>query len=262
MNDKLRRLTSVRGRLGTRVHDSDTGAEGVDDLREAILRAVTHDLRTPLTGIKAAATSLLCRDVEWSDDAMRAFCEIVDEEADRLDRLIGNLLALSRLQSGVLDLQLGAVSLVDAVDDALVAIGSPRERVVVEVPNTLPLVAADAALLSRAVANVIENALQWSLDEQAVLVRAEVDGDVVRVQVVDHGAGIPGDRLDSVFTSFQRFDDGPTVHRQGLGLGLAVARAAVEAGGGSLSPQPTTDVGTTMVFWLPVFCTWESQSPH
>jgi two-component system sensor histidine kinase KdpD len=113
----------------------------VEDLREAILRAVTHDLRTPLASIKAAATSMLMPDVHWSEDATRALCEIVDEEADRLDRLIGNLLATSRLRDGPLDTHLGPVSLSDVVGAAILAISPAAARVFVDVPDGLPLVA-------------------------------------------------------------------------------------------------------------------------
>jgi two-component system, OmpR family, sensor histidine kinase KdpD len=240
-------------RLHQQAAVTGTGPGDIEDLREAILRAVTHDLRTPLASIKAAATSMLTPDVHWSDDAARALCEIVDEEADRLDRLIGNLLAMSRLQGGALDIRLGPVSLSDVVGTAILAIRPPADRVFVDFADTLPLVAADGAMLQRAVANVVENALRWSPDDRRVRVGADVEDGEVWMRVVDHGSGITDERRAAVFEPFQRLDDGPTVHERGLGLGLAVARAAVEASGGSLVLEETPGGGTTAAFRLPVY---------
>ena len=133
--------------------------ERANDLRLAILSAVSHDLRTPLSGIKASVTSLLDREVEWSSDDRSAFLRTIDEEADRLDALVGNLLDMSRLQSGALQVETSAIGLDEVVPAALRSIGARAEEIEVDVSETLPRVVADPGLLERAVANVVENAL-------------------------------------------------------------------------------------------------------
>ena len=154
------------------------GLEEANELRTALLAAVSHDLRTPLSSIKASVSSLLQRDVDFTPDATHELLETIDEGADRLNHLIGNLLDMSRLQTGALQLVMRDVGLEEIVPAALGGLTQPG-RVEVDVPETLPRVRADAALLERAVANVIENAIDWSPDHVPVRVEACVAQDRV-----------------------------------------------------------------------------------
>jgi two-component system sensor histidine kinase KdpD len=218
------------------------------DLRTAILSAVSHDLRTPLSGIKASVTSLLQKDVEWSDDARHEFLLTIDEESDRLNALVGNLLDMSRLQTGALDVSLSAVGVDEVIPAALASIGARAADVVVDVDETHPRVLADPGLLERALANVIVNALDHSPRGEPVRVVAGAAGDAVDVRIVDRGPGVPAAERDRVFLPFQRLGDAGS--GEGVGLGLAVAKGFVEAIGGNVEIEDTPGGGLTMVFRL------------
>jgi two-component system sensor histidine kinase KdpD len=224
------------------------GLEEANELRTALLAAVSHDLRTPLSSIKASVSSLLQRDVEFSPAATRELLETIDEGADRLNHLIGNLLDMSRLQTGAMQLVMRDVGLDEVVPVALV--GLEPERLAVDVPETLPRVRADAALLERAIANITENALAWSPPDSRVRVEACATQATVELSVVDRGPGIPQEQRDDVFRPFQRLGDNRT--DTGVGLGLAVARGFVEAMDGRIDVDDTPGGGTTMVISLPV----------
>src|SRR5438128_2167876 len=147
-------------------------AAEASDLRVALLAAVSHDLRTPLSSIKAAATSLLQQDIEWTPQATRELLTTIDEESDRLNTLVGNLLDMSRLQSGALELTMRDIGLEEVVPSAIKGLGERGYGVETRVDETLPRVHADAALLERAVANVVDNALAWSPPDTPVRVEA------------------------------------------------------------------------------------------
>ncbi|HMC80686.1 MAG TPA: ATP-binding protein, partial [Acidimicrobiia bacterium] len=222
-----------------------------DELRAALLAAVSHDLRTPLASIKACVTSLLADDVDWPADAISEFCRTIDEETDRLTGLVANLLDMSRLQAGALSLHRRPVGVEEIVPAALSSLGDRARGDVVEVgvAETLPRVEADPALLERVLANLIDNALAWS--PPGVPVRVEAGGvpGAVHVRIVDRGPGIPPAERDRVFLPFQRLGDRSS--GAGVGLGLAVARGFTVAMGGELTVEDTPGGGTTMVVVLP-----------
>jgi two-component system sensor histidine kinase KdpD len=221
-----------------------------DSLRTALLRAVSHDLRTPLASIKAAATTLLADDLHLDEDTIRQLHTTIDEEVDRLDELVHNLLAMSRLQAGALQLSTTDADVDELVGRALVSLGERANNVIVDVPESLPRVALDPALFERAVANVVDNALSWSPPDQKVRVEARVVRDRLVLRVIDRGPGIPPALREEVFQPFQRLGDGGSP--RGVGLGLAVARGFTEALGGDLAVDDTPGGGTTMVFSFPV----------
>ena len=222
-----------------------------DELRAALLAAVSHDLRTPLASIKACVSSLLQDDVEWSEEAVGEFLSTIDEETDRLTGLVANLLDMSRLQAGALTLHRRPVGVEEIVPAALSSLGDRARGDVVEVgvAETLPRVDADPALLERVLANLIDNALAWS--PPGVPVRVEAGGvpGAVHVRIVDRGPGIPPAERDRVFQPFQRLGDRSS--GAGVGLGLAVARGFTVAMGGELTVEDTPGGGTTMVVVLP-----------
>jgi two-component system, OmpR family, sensor histidine kinase KdpD len=229
--------------------DRAVGLAEANELRTALLAAVSHDLRTPLSSIKASVSSLLQRDVDFTPGATRELLETIDEGADRLNHLIGNLLDMSRLQTGAVQLVMRDVGLDEVVPAALAGL-THAERVTVDVAETLPRVRADAALLERAIANVVENAIAWSPPDASVRVEACVAQDRVDLHVVDRGPGIPPAQREDVFRPFQRLGD--RSNGSGVGLGLAVARGFVEAMGGEVVVDDTPGGGVTMVISLPV----------
>ncbi|HVV35326.1 MAG TPA: ATP-binding protein [Acidimicrobiales bacterium] len=232
-------------RLQAAALESKGLAEG-NRIREAILAAVSHDLRGPLAGIKAAATSLLSRDVVWPAEQVRAFCETIDQESERLNSVVTNLLDMGRLQAQMVGLRIEPTSVEEVIWAALATLSADVSRVEVVVPEDLPPVYADAALLERAVANVALNAINWAPQGTPVRVEAGVAGGRVVIRVVDRGAGIPRDQRAAVFQPFQRLGDGGNAFISGIGLGLAVTKGFVEAMDGDIAIDDTPGGGTTM----------------
>jgi two-component system sensor histidine kinase KdpD len=227
-----------------------TALAKANELRTALLAAVSHDLRTPLASIKASATSLLSDDVDWDPAAEHDLLKTIDVEADRLNSLVGNLLDMSRLQTGSLPISARGVGLEEVVGGAVSSLGASNTAVETDVPETLPLINVDPALLERAVANLVENAIRHAPAGRPVRVIAGQVGDRVDLRVIDAGPGIPRDERDRVFRPFQRLGDNP--NGSGVGLGLAVAKGFVEAVGGDLTVEDTPGGGTTMVVSLPI----------
>ncbi|MCD7438934.1 sensor histidine kinase KdpD [Streptomyces lincolnensis] len=221
-------------------------AEG-NRIRTALLAAVSHDLRTPLAGIKASVTSLRSEDVAWSEEDQAELLKAIEEGADRLDLLVGNLLDMSRLQTGTVTPIIRETDLDEVVPMALG--GVPEDSVELDIPETLPMVHIDRGLLERAVANVVENAVKYSPAGEKVLVSASAIADRVEVRVVDRGPGVPDEAKDHIFEPFQRYGDSP--RGAGVGLGLAVARGFTEAIGGTIHAEDTPGGGLTMVLAVP-----------
>ncbi|WP_253905089.1 sensor histidine kinase [Arthrobacter sp. H14] len=217
-------------------------------IRASLLAAVSHDLRTPLAGVKASVSSLRSDLYELTPADQADLLAGIEESADQLKALIDNLLDMSRLDAGAVVPRLAPVALDEVVPRALSAI--PAGRVVIDVPETLPLVNADAGLLERAVANVVENAVRHAPDAEPVLVAAGYAGTSLVLRVADRGPGVPENKREDMFHAFQRLGDAPDGH--GLGLGLAVARGFTEANGGTLDAEDTPGGGLTMVFNLKI----------
>jgi two-component system sensor histidine kinase KdpD len=210
---------------------------------------VSHDLRTPLAGVKAAISTLRARDVVLDVETQQELLAGAEDDVDRLTTLVADLLDLSRLEAGALSVFPKPVALEDIVPRALdyAAVG---RQVKIELPPELPMVAADPVLLERVLANLVQNALRYSPDDVPV-VSGSHHGDWVEVRVVDRGPGIPVADRERVFTPFQRLGDSTNHFGPGVGLGLAVSRGFAEAMGGTLTPEDTPGGGLTMVVSLP-----------
>lgn len=207
---------------------------------------MSHDLRTPLAAIKAGVGGLRLTDVELSTQDRAELLETVEESADRLDGLIGNLLDLSRIQSDSVRPHLVPVEVAELVEITLA--GHPRGGdVAVDVPAGLGCV-ADVGLAERVLGNVVDNALQHG-GRTVVRIGAGRVGDRVEIRVVDRGPGVPADQHERLFAPFQRLGDAP--RGSGVGLGLAVARGLAETMHGSLAAEDTPGGGLTMVLQLP-----------
>jgi len=209
----------------------------------SVLRAVSHDLRTPLATMRASVDGLVSDSVAPADRA--ELVAAVDSSTGQLERLIDNLLDLSRLESGLVHPVLRDRSLEEILP--LAVAGQPPGVVILELDESAPLVHTDAGLLERVVANLVANAVRVSAGTP-VRVLAHVLPESVDVLVVDRGPGVPEDRRSRMFEPFQRLDD---TSAGGLGLGLAVARGLAEAVGGTLSAEDTPGGGLTMVLSIP-----------
>ncbi|MGW4874569.1 DUF4118 domain-containing protein, partial [Streptomyces chartreusis] len=180
-------------------HEADRAKELAEGnrIRTALLAAVSHDLRTPLAGIKASVSSLRSDDVAWSEEDQAELLEAIEEGADRLDLLVGNLLDMSRLQTGTVTPLIREIDLDEVVPMALG--GVPEGSAELDIPETLPMVAVDKGLLERVVANVVENAVKYSPRDEPVLVSASAIADRVEVRVVDRGPGVPDEAKERIF---------------------------------------------------------------
>ena len=217
------------------------------DLRSTLLAAVSHDLRTPLTTIKTSASSLLDPEVDVDRTVRRELLQSIDDESDRLNDLVGDLLDLGRIEADSVIVAERSTDLHEVVASALAHTPVSAE-VAVDLPAELPMVRADPVLLERAVANVLANAARYTpVGGKVVVVADAVDGDVV-LRVVDRGPGIPRAERGRAFRPFERLDEPPET--AGIGLGLAVARGFVEAMDGRLEVDETPGGGTTMAFTL------------
>jgi two-component system sensor histidine kinase KdpD len=220
-----------------------------DRMRAALLAAVSHDLRTPLASAKAAVTSLRSEDIYWDASDTAELLATADESLDRLTHLVGNLLDMSRLQAGALSLFPRPSGLDEIVARSLDDLGPAGRDITVDIPDTLPAVSADPAILERIVVNLTENALRYSPAGKAPLLTASALGDRVELRVVDRGPGIPEQDRERMFVPFQRLGD--TDNTTGVGLGLALARGLTEAMDGTLTAEDTPGGGLTMTISLP-----------
>jgi two-component system sensor histidine kinase KdpD len=234
-------------RTAEQARDARRRAEGTE-LRTALLSAVGHDLRTPLTSIKAAIGSLRDPELALSPSDVAELHETVEVSADRLAGLIGNLLDSSRLATGAVRPLFRAVGLDEVVARALSGMDDAR-RVEVDVDEGLAPVRADVGLLERVVANVVDNALRYGGGR--VVVRASVHAGRVELRVVDHGRGLPRGAAEEVFAPFQRLGDRDAT--TGVGLGLSVAKGFTEAMNGTIGAEDTPGGGLTVVIALPVY---------
>ncbi|MEU7036984.1 sensor histidine kinase KdpD [Streptomyces sp. NPDC046237] len=234
-----------RQRLVGEAEEARKQAEG-NKIRTSLLAAVSHDLRTPLAGIKAAVSSLRSDDIEWSEQDRAELLEGIEDGADRLDHLVGNLLDMSRLQTGTVTPLVRSIDLDEVVPMALG--GVPDGSAELDIPETLPMVEVDKGLLERVVANIVENAVKYSPERVPVVVSASALGERVELRVVDRGPGVPDESKEGIFEPFQRFGDAP--RGSGVGLGLAVARGFVEAMGGTITAEDTPGGGLTMTITL------------
>ncbi|HZZ53299.1 MAG TPA: DUF4118 domain-containing protein [Trebonia sp.] len=234
-----------RARLRTQAAQAEALAEG-NRMRTALLAAVSHDLRTPLASIKASVSSLRQTDVHWTEEDEADLLANIEQNADRLDALVGNLLDMSRLQTGSLAPFLRAIAVDEVAPVALRGLDG-GDALQIVVPDDLPLVRADPGLLERVLANLFSNALRHSPPDSPPALLAREHGDRVVLEVVDHGAGVPGDLKEQIFEPFLRLEE----RSPGVGLGLAVAKGFAEAMGGTIAAVDTAGGGLTMRVTLP-----------
>jgi two-component system, OmpR family, sensor histidine kinase KdpD len=237
-----------RDRLRTQAAQAEALAEG-NRMRTALLAAVSHDLRTPLASIKASVSTLRQTDVEWTPADQAALLATIEDGADRLDELIGNLLDMSRLATGSLQPFLRPTSIEEVAPAALIGL-APASSVRMAVPDDLPLVRTDPVLLERVLANLFSNALAHSPEGRPPVLRASQAAGSVLLEVTDHGPGVPDSFKVRMFEPFERL--GERAPGTGVGLGLAVAKGFLEAMGGSIEAVDTPGGGLTVRVSLPV----------
>jgi two-component system sensor histidine kinase KdpD len=256
-----RLLSAAAGQIGLalereRLDKEATEAEilrRTDQLRAALLSAVSHDLRTPLATIMASAGSLRQKDVPWTDEDRDGFAQAIEDEAEHLNHLVGNLLDISRIEGGSLKPQMSWHDLEPLIEDVIERLAPVinRHRIQVSVPPYLPPLWLDPVEISEVLYNLVENAAKYAPPDTEITVSAQRDGEMVRVEVSDRGPGIPHTAIPHLFDPFYRVING-SPRPQGLGLGLAIVKGLVEAHGGHVVAENRAGSGARFTFTLPV----------
>src|SRR5262245_27571363 len=243
---KLLDVAAERERAAARGAEAEA-ARQADAAKTVILHAVSHDLRSPLTAIRTAASGL--REEGTGPEDRIALIAAIEEEAERRTRLSGNLLDLSRIEAGAVPPRTDWCDLLDVISTSVSHMHPPdsHHRIQIELDGELPLVRADASQLERVFANLIENALRYSPPEQPVRISGGVGAGKVVVRVIDRGPGVPVGQRDAIFKAFNTGDQ-----REGAGLGLAISKGFVEANGGELRLQADSPDGTAFAVSVPL----------
>jgi len=243
-------LAIERARLDEQARQAEL-LEITDKLQNALLNSISHDLRTPLASITGALSSLMEDQVTLDEKARRSLIETASEEADRLNRLVGNLLDMTRLESGAMRVKREDCDIQDVIGVTLEELGSrlAERSLQVNIPDNLPLIPMDFVLMGRVLTNVIDNALKYSTPESPIEIRARLVDGFMKIMVSDQGVGIPPEDLSRVFDKFYRVQRPGNV--SGTGLGLAISKGIVEAHGGTITAENPLGGGTIITISLP-----------
>ena len=232
--------------------------EESDRLKSAILSSVSHELRTPLSTIKAAASSLRSTDVNWDSAARPELIAAIDDEADHLNMLVGNLLDMSRIESGALKPKREWNILPEIVGSVLARMKhlAGEHQLEVDVPESLPLVPVDYVQMEQVFTNLVSNSVKYAPEKTVIRVRAFVEDDSIHVLVSNQGPQVPQEHLERIFDKFFRITAADRV--TGTGLGLSICKGIIEAHGGRIWAENVHD-GLAFNFTLPL--TWEGAPP-
>ena len=218
--------------------------------RSDLISTVSHEIRSPLTSVKGFTSTMLAKWDRFNDEQKKLMLQTINYDADRVTRLLGDLLDVSRLEAGRLELKRQEVDVVALATDAVMRLRLDAEKHSIEVafPDGFPKVTADPNRIEQVLMNLVENALKYAKPGR-VTVSGNDDGDTITVRVTDEGEGIPPDHLPHIFTKFYRRGSGE--RRSGTGLGLYICRGIIDAHGGVLSVERSDVTGTVFSFRLP-----------
>lgn len=232
--------------------------EESDQLKSILLSSVSHELRTPLSTIKAAASSLRGNEVSWDSPARTELIAAIDDEADHLNMLVGNLLDMSRIESGALKPKREWNILPEIVGSVLARMrhSTDEHNLEVDVPESLPFVPVDYVQMEQVFTNLVSNSLKYAPSNTVIRIRANIEGEIVHVQVSNQGPQVPPEHLERIFDKFYRITAADRV--TGTGLGLSICKGIIEAHGGRIWAENISD-GLAFNFTLPL--TWEGALP-
>jgi PAS domain S-box-containing protein len=224
-----------------------------EEQRSTFISVISHELQTPIAIIKGYASTLARADATFDKESLRSRLQAVEEEADLLNKLVGNLLYASRIQAGGLQMELAPLDLSNLIQKVTrrLQVKSPEVTVKVNLPPNLPTVMADRDRIEEVLENLLDNAVKYSPDKPVVIVACRVTGDEVIVSVSDAGMGISLREQEQIFDRFFRVGNSKTRSLQGAGLGLYICRAIVEAHGGCIRVESALHQGSTFSFSLP-----------
>jgi signal transduction histidine kinase len=254
--ERLSELVGLAIQRGLDRHARLAEAEAVDEdsMRAELISTLAHQMRTPLTSIRGYATALLMEDANFPLETQRQFLEFIDEECETLEVLIHDFLESSRIDAGLLHLQLQPVLLPRLAGDVVneIAHKCRKHRFLVDFPEAMPIVEADPERLAEVLRNLLDNAVKYSPTGGLVVIRGEsVPGEVI-ISIADQGIGIAPEDLNRLFEKYFRAKTSVGHHVIGSGLGLPIARTIVESHGGRIWAESQVDRGTTMYFTIPL----------
>jgi two-component system, OmpR family, sensor histidine kinase KdpD len=258
--EQLRTLDAFANQIGLAVERASLAEQArqtemleiTDKLQNALLNSISHDLRTPLVSITGALSSLADDQIQLDQAARHSLIETASEEADRLNRLVGNLLDMTRLESGAMRFKREACDIQDVIGSSLEALGGRlgNRSIKVEIPPDLPLVPLDFVLIERVLVNVIDNALKYSPPEMPIEIKVQTAGAFLEIEVADRGTGIPPEDLTRIFDKFYRVQRPGNI--SGTGLGLSISKGIVQAQGGFISAENRPGGGTIITILIPL----------
>jgi two-component system sensor histidine kinase KdpD len=246
-------LALERSRLAQAAARAEALAES-DRLKSTLISAVSHDLRTPLASITAAADELMAEDVQWTRPAILDFAQIIKGEATQLYHLVVNMLDLTRIEAGVLRPQRGWYNVAEIIDRVLQRLSPKLEGhpIDLHVPDDLPLMPVDYVQLEQVLWNLLQNALAYAPPSSPLLIEAAQQADSIVLHIGDRGPGIPIDQRARVFEKFYRLPQAQPAGLHGAGLGLAICKGVVEAHGGEIMLSDRAGGGTLATIRLPL----------
>jgi two-component system sensor histidine kinase KdpD len=226
--------------------------QAAEKLQTALLNSISHDLRTPLVSITGALTSLDEQSDSLNEEHRQSLIVTARGEAERLNRLVGNLLSMTRIESGAIKLHLEPGDIQDVVGTALEQLGKriANRKVQVDVPEDFPLVPIDFTLIVQVLVNVLENAVKYSPADSPIEVSVVLLDEYARFNIADRGVGIPTEDLSRIFDKFYRVQRPESV--SGTGLGLSISKGIVEVHGGSIRARNRDGGGTVIEIDLPI----------
>ncbi len=229
-------------------------AERATEIKTRFLAMISHELRTPLTSIKGFTTTLLAEDVTWEPEEQRDFIQTIEQEANRLQELIDHLLDLSRLEAGMLPIEVEPHSLQEIIQDVMpqFQVMTQKHTLTLRLPANLPTVFMDAKRIAQVLVNLVHNAASYSPEGTQITLTAGVRRGFMTVSVIDQGLGIPPAERKRVFQAFRRGIHEENSAGKGAGLGLAICKGLVEAHGGRIWVKKQTNPGTTISFTIPL----------
>jgi two-component system sensor histidine kinase KdpD len=244
-------LAIERATLAEQAHQAEL-LQTAEKLQTALLNSISHDLRTPLVSITGALSALDDEDETLDHSSRNALIENARSEADRLNRLVGNLLSMTRIESGAIKLHIEPGDIQDLIGTALEQLGQriEKNKVEVNVPPDFPLVPMDFALMVQVIVNLLENAVKYSSENSLIELTARLVDGKAQIQIADRGVGIPAEDLSRVFDKFYRVQRPENV--SGTGLGLSIGKGFVEAHRGNIYATRREGGGTIITIELPL----------
>jgi signal transduction histidine kinase len=247
-------LAADRARLARELEHARTLLEGAGKLQQDVMSTLSHEMRTPLASIKGYASAMLLDGVEWPEETMREYLQIIVEESDKLGEITTDLLDVSVIDAGRFQIQKEPTPLLRLAEEVVAELGrrTDRHSFLVSFPPHFPIVDADAGRIRRVLFNLLDNAVKYSAGGGLVVIQGQVQENEVLVSVADQGPGIAPEYLNRLFERFFRVKFVSGHHIVGSGLGLPIARNIVEAHGGRIWAESRLGEGTTISFTLPI----------